>query len=132
MDDPLKPQMIGRGERITAQILSRIFPEAAIMGQVLLESLLTIKLKNDMGERAYRETLDLVVYRPKPLVVRVQDDRHKTEHYGIVDERQKNELEMSGCDVIDVWKSDCPEVFKEKNFDLATREIKKLLGKHLP
>jgi len=132
MHDPLKPQMIGRGERITAQILSRMFPESMILSQVSLETLLIRELREDMGDRAYKETIDLVVYRPKPLVVRVQDDRHKTKHYGIVDERQRNELEMSGCDVIDVWKSDCPEIFKEKNFDLATREIKKLLGKILP
>lgn len=132
MNDPLKPQMIGQGERITAQILSRIYPEYMVVGQVFLESLLSKELKDDMGERAYKETVDLVVYRPKPLVIRIQDDRHKTARYGNIDSRQRWELEQSNCDVIDVWKSDCPEVFKGKKIELATREIRKVIEEYLP
>ena len=84
-----------------------------------------------MGQRAKKETVDLVVFRPKPLVIRVQDDRHKTHAMGVIDMRQKWELEDSGCYVVDIWKSDCPAVFKEKNEKKAFEEIKKILSVYL-
>lgn len=89
-----------------------------------------------MGQRARKETVDLVVYRPingdiRPLVIRVQDDRHKTHAMGVIDMRQKWELEASECDVIDIWKSDCPAVFKEKNEIKAMDEIKKVLSDYV-
>lgn len=128
MDD-----IIGQGERITLKILAKLYPTAILMRQVKLEDLLSLDLKKDMGSRAKKETLDIVVYRPdkKPLIIRVQDDRHKTKNFGIIDTRQRLELEASGCIVIDIWKSECPAVFKEKNLDKAEIEIKKILSYQL-
>lgn len=130
LNDPI----IGQGERITIKILSELMPNALLDRQVPLSRLLKLSYLEDMGERAKKETLDIVVYRPlfkKPLVIRVQDDRHKTKAFSIIDERQKNELENSNCDVVDLWKSDCPEVFKENNYELAKEEIKNLLDDYL-
>jgi len=130
----IENEIIGQGERIIIKIVSNLFPEAIIKRQVPLEQLLSKEFLEDMGNRAKKETVDIVVYRPlknKPLVIRVQDDRHKTKNYSIIDGRQKWELEESNCDVLDVWKSDCPEIFKEKNIDLATQEFKKILRYYL-
>ncbi len=123
--------IIGQGERITARILSKLFPEAILWRQVPMYSLLSNDFLLDMGERAKKETIDLVLYRPKPLAIRVQDNRHKTSNFAIVDGRQKWELEASGCDVVDIWKSDCPAVFIEKNEKKATEELKKILRDYL-
>jgi len=130
----LETDIIGQGERITIKILAELYPNAIIKRQVPLDQLLSQDFIEDMGNRAKKETLDIVLYRPlknKPLVIRVQDDRHKTKNYAVVDGRQKWELEESNCDVIDIWKEDCPEVFKEKNYDLAKNEIKKILSFYL-
>lgn len=123
--------IIGAGERITGRILSKLYPEAILERQVKMIELLSKDFVEDMGQRASKETVDLVVFRPRPLVIRVQDDHHKTSNFAIVDGRQKWELEESGCDVVDIWKSDCPAIFKEKNILQAEKEIKKILRDYL-
>jgi hypothetical protein len=120
-------EIIGQGERILLKILQDLFYGEEILTQVPLKKLLTKEYQEDMGERALKETLDLVVMKKTPLVVRVQDDRHKTKAFGIIDERQRTELEKSGCSVIDVFKYECPEIFKEKNYDKAYLEFRLLL-----
>jgi len=130
LNDPI----IGQGERFAIKIIAELLPEAFLERQVPLNRLLKLSYVEDMGERAKKETIDIVVYRPlfrKPLIVRIQDDRHKTKAFTIIDERQKNELEDSNCDVLDVWKSDCPELFKEKNLDKAKQELIVLLKPYL-
>ena len=123
--------IIGAGERITGRILSKLYPEAILWRQVPMYSLLSSDFVKDMGERAMKETVDIVVYRSRPLVIRVQDNRHKTANYAIIDGRQKWELEASNCDVVDIWKSDCPAIFLEKNEKKATEELKKILRDYL-
>ena len=106
---------IGEGERLSVKLLSRLFPNAQLSIQVPLKKLIKSEYIEEIGERALKETIDIVVYRPKPLAIRVQDDRHKTKAFGILDGRQRYELECSGCNVIDVFKYECPALFKEKN-----------------
>ena len=127
----MSDSIIGAGERITLRILYEMFPDAILERQVKLIELLSKDFVEDIGQRAKKETIDIVVFRPKPLIVRVQDDRHKTHAMGVIDMRQKWELEESNCDVVDIWKSDCPAVFKEKNLIKARNEIKKVLEDQL-
>jgi len=122
-------EIIGQGERMATKILSQFFPE--IKTQVELKKLLTPAFQEEMGERALKETIDIVAYRPKPLAIRIQDDRHKTKAFTIVDNRQRWELEASGVDVVDVWKSDCPRLFEEKKIIDATDELKRVLRNYL-
>lgn len=122
-------EIIGQGERLATKLLSQLFKE--VKTQVPLSTLLEPSLYKEMGSRALKETLDIVVYRPKPLVVRIQDDRHKTKAFGIVDNRQRWELEASGCDVVDVWKEDCPRLFEEKKIDASMEELKRVLRNYL-
>lgn len=123
--------IIGIGERITGRLLAKLYPETILARQVKMTELLSKDFIEDMGQRARKETVDLVVFRPKPLVIRVQDDHHKTSNFAIIDGRQKWELEASGCDVVDIWKSDCPAIFKEKNILLAEKELKVILADYL-
>lgn len=121
--------MIGQGERLATKLLSQLFKE--VKTQVPLISLLSPEMKLEMGSRALKETLDIVVYRPKPLVIRIQDDRHKTKAFGIIDNRQRWELESSGCDVVDIWKEDCPRLFEEKKVEASMEELKRALQNYL-
>lgn len=122
-------EMIGQGERLATKLLSQLFKE--VKTQVPLISLLSPEMKLEMGSRALKETLDIVVYRPKPLVIRIQDDRHKTKAFGIIDNRQRWELESSGCDVVDIWKEDCPRLFEEKKVEASMEELKRALQNYL-
>lgn len=122
-------EMIGQGERLATKLLSQLFKE--VKTQVPLISLLSPEMKLEMGSRALKETLDIVVYRPKPLVIRIQDDRHKTKAFGIIDNRQRWELESSGCDVVDIWKDDCPRLFEEKKVEASMEELKRALQNYL-
>jgi hypothetical protein len=125
-------EIIGQGERLAIKILSEIYPKAILAKQVPLRELLSAEHREDMGERAKKETIDIVIFDEyDTIAVRVQDDRHKTKTFGIIDERQKNDLENSGVNVIDVWKSDAPYLFKEKNIEKATEEIKKIFSAYL-
>jgi hypothetical protein len=125
--------IIGQGERFTIKIISELFPDAVIKTQVPLDKLLTKDFVEDMGSRAKKETVDVLLERAieQDVVIRVQDDRHKTKQFTIIDSRQKWELEYCGYIVIDVWKEDCPQLFKEKKFDLAKNELKRVLDNHL-
>jgi hypothetical protein len=124
-------EIIGQGERLSAKILLKLFPTSVIRRQVPLKELLSKEFKEDMGVRALKETLDLVVFLDKPLVIRIQDDRHKTKAFGILDGRQRYELECSGCHVIDVFKYECPALFKEKNKEQAKLELESLLRDYI-
>lgn len=125
-------EMIGQGERLSVKILSDLYPKAILAKQVPLSQLLSKAHIEDMGERSKKETIDIVLYDEyRTIAVRVQDDRHKTHRFSIIDERQRVDLEDSGVLVIDVWKSDAPHLFKEKNRDKAEIELKKILRDYL-
>ena len=125
-------EIIGQGERLAVKILSEIYPKAILAKQVPLRELLFEEYRDDMGERAKKETIDIVIFDEyDTIAVRVQDDRHKTKNFGIIDQRQKYDLENSGVIVIDIWKSDAPYLFKEKNIEKSTEEIKKIFSDYL-
>ena len=125
-------EIIGQGERLAVKILSEIYPKAILAKQVPLRELLSPEDREDMGERAKKETIDIVIFDEyDTIAVRVQDDRHKTKNFGIIDQRQKYDLENSGVIVIDIWKSDAPYLFKEKNIEKSTEEIKKIFSDYL-
>lgn len=125
-------EIIGQGERLALKILSEIYPKAILAKQVPLRELLFEEYRDDMGERAKKETIDIVIFDEyDTIAVRVQDDRHKTKNFGIIDQRQKYDLENSGVIVIDIWKSDAPYLFKEKNIEKSTEEIKKIFSDYL-
>ena len=125
-------EIIGQGERLAIKILSEIYPKAILAKQVPLRELLSPEDREDMGERAKKETIDIVIFDEyDTIAVRVQDDRHKTKNFGIIDQRQKYDLENSGVIVIDIWKSDAPYLFKEKNIEKSTEEIKKIFSDYL-
>ena len=124
--------IIGQGERLAIKIIAELYPKAILAKQVPLSQLLSPEHREDMGERSKKETIDIVIFDEyDTIAVRVQDDRHKTKTFSIIDERQKNDLENSGISVIDVWKSDAPYLFKEKNIEKATEEIKKIFSAYL-
>jgi hypothetical protein len=125
-------EIIGQGERLAIKILSEIYPKAILAKQVPLRELLSAEHREDMGERAKKETIDIVIFDEyDTIAVRVQDDRHKTKNFGIIDQRQKYDLENNGVIVIDIWKSDAPYLFKEKNIEKSTEEIKKIFSDYL-
>ena len=125
-------EIIGQGERLAVKILSEIYPKAILAKQVPLRELLSPEDREDMGERAKKETIDIVIFDEyDTIAVRVQDDRHKTKNFGIIDQRQKYDLENNGVIVIDIWKSDAPYLFKEKNIEKSTEEIKKIFSDYL-
>ena len=125
-------EMIGQGERLAVKILSNLYPKAILAKQVPTSHLLSKAHVADMGERSKKETIDIVLYDEyRTIAVRVQDDRHKTKRFSIIDERQKIDLEDSGVTVVDVWKSDAPYLFKEKNIIMAEIELKKILRDYL-
>ena len=125
-------EIIGQGERLAVKILSEIYPKAILAKQVPLRELLFEEYRDDMGERKKKETIDIVIFDEyDTIAVRVQDDRHKTKNFGIIDQRQKYDLENSGVIVIDIWKSDAPYLFKEKNIEKSTEEIKKIFSDYL-
>lgn len=125
-------EIIGQGERLAIKILSEIYPKAILAKQVPLRELLSPEDREDMGERAKKETIDIVIFDEyDTIAVRVQDDRHKTKNFGIIDQRQKYDLENNGVIVIDIWKSDAPYLFKEKNIEKSTEEIKKIFSDYL-
>jgi len=126
--------IIGQGERLATKLLVKLFPNDMIATQVPFKQLLSPVYQADIGHRALLETLDIVVFREDdyPIVVRIQDDRHKTKTFGILDERQRVELEASDCYVVDVFKYEAPALFKEKNIGRAELELKALLADYLP
>jgi hypothetical protein len=121
--------IIGQGERTAVKLLVKLFPDDMIATQVPFKQLLSKVYQADIGHRALLETLDIVVFREDdyPIVVRIQDDRHKTKAFGILDDRQRTELEASDCYVVDVFKYEAPALFKEKNIKQAEIELKALL-----
>jgi hypothetical protein len=125
-------EIIGQGERLALKILADLYPKSILAKQVPLRQLLTPDFILEMGERAEKETIDIVVFdQYKTIAVRVQDDRHKTKRFTIIDDRQRLELEESNVIVVDVWKSDCPQTFKEKNKEKAEIELKNILRDYL-
>ena len=74
-------EIIGQGERLAIKILSEIYPKAILAKQVPLRELLFEEYRDDMGERAKKETIDIVIFDEyDTIAVRVQDDRHKTKN----------------------------------------------------
>lgn len=125
-------EILGQGERLTTKILADIYPNAILAIQVPLKQLLLPEFILEMGERAEKETIDIVVFDEyETLAIRVQDDRHKTKRFTIIDDRQRFELEESNVIVVDIWKSDCPQTFKEKNKEKAEIEIKNILREYI-
>jgi len=120
-------EIVGQGERLAIKILTDMFPHAIIGTQVPLRQLLSPQFIMEMGERANKETIDIVLFdQYETVAIRVQDDRHKTKRFTIIDDRQRMELEESTVKVIDIWKSDCPALFKEKDRKKSELELQKL------
>jgi hypothetical protein len=125
-------EIIGQGERLAIKILSDMFPHATLATQVPLKKLLSPQFVLEMGERANKETLDIVLFgQYETMAVRIQDDRHKTKRFTTIDERQRIELEESGVIVVDVWKSDCPALFKESDVKKSELELRNVLNNYL-
>ncbi len=130
--DVIADEIIGQGERLALKILADLYPKSILAKQVPLRQLLAPEFILEMGERAEKETIDIVVFDEyKTIAVRVQDDRHKTKRFTIIDDRQRLELEESNVIVADIWKSDCPSLFKEKNKNKAEIELKNILRDYL-
>jgi hypothetical protein len=120
-------EIIGQGERLAIKILADLYPQSIIGTQVPLRQLLSPQFVLEMGERGNKETIDIVLFdQYETIAVRVQDDRHKTKRFTVIDDRQRMELEESNVRVIDVWKSDCPALFKDADAKKSNIELIKL------
>lgn len=116
-------EIIGRGERVCLSILKSLHPEAEFVTQYPLSKL--VDEEWGLSERQEKETLDIVYFLDnKTYVVRVQDPHHDGMGMQRVDHVQKKTLEFYGCIVIDVWYSDCPNIFNDKNDSLSISELK--------
>ena len=115
-----KGEFIGDGEEVALEILKDIFgEEAEYSTQVKFTSLLQPEWLDTISERQEKETLDIVISQnDKTIVFRVQDDHHKGFHTQQRDLVQKKTLEWNNCIVVDLWKDECPILFKNmKNED---------------
>ena len=125
--------IIGRGELATRLILRKLIPNSNIRIQVPLVKLLSPELLKNHTERQGKETVDIVVYRNEknPLVVRIQDKRHRSKYMSNIDEQQKLSLELSGCNVADIPEGECPQLFKEKVNDQSINEVLKYISDYV-
>ena len=102
-----------------------MMPNAVIETQVPLHRLLVSDNRFNLSERQNKETIDIVVKRKflPPLCVRIQDKHHASRRFGHIDGVQKNHLEYSHCDVVDIPENECPELFKENLNNKSRHEL---------
>ena len=125
-----KGEFIGDGEEVALEILKDIFgEEAEYSTQVKFTSLLQPEWLDTISERQEKETLDIVISQnDKTIVFRVQDDHHKGFHTQQRDIVQKKTLEWNNCIVVDLWKDECPILFKNKKNEDSFSEIKSAIS----
>jgi len=125
--------IIGRGEKVIQLLLEKIFPNAELHVQVHVGRLFNHDLRKELSSRQQKETVDIVVYRRdrKPLVVRVQDKRHRSKYMSKVDTAQQTYLEWSNCDVVDIPEGECPQLFKDKISTQSEAELLKYISPYL-
>jgi len=125
-----KGEFIGDGEEVALEILRDIFgEEAEYSTQVKFTSLLEPEWLDTVSERQEKETLDIVISQNnRTIVFRVQDDHHKGFHTQQRDLVQKKTLEWNNCIVIDLWKDECPILFKNMKNEDSFSEIKSVLS----
>ena len=125
-----KGEFIGDGEEVALEILRDIFgEEAEYSTQVKFTSLLEPEWLDTVSERQEKETLDIVISQNNRIIVfRVQDDHHKGFHTQQRDLVQKKTLEWNNCIVVDLWKDECPILFKNMKNEDSFSEIKSVLS----
>ena len=125
-----KGEFIGDGEEVALEILKDIFgEEAEYSTQVKFTSLLQPEWLDTISERQEKETLDIVISQnDKTIVFRVQDDHHKGFHTQQRDLVQKKTLEWNNCIVVDLWKDECPILFKNMKNEDSFSEIKSAIS----
>jgi len=126
--------LIGRGELVAIQILKELFPSSAVVEmQVPLYKLLLPQYREGLSERQQKETIDIVVNRrhKRRLCVRIQDAHHSNNTMSKIDKIQRNLLEYSWNDVIDVEERECPELFKDNLNGPSRKELKYYMKSYL-
>lgn len=116
--------LIGRGEDVAVELLTKLFPNFEIKRQVKFKSLLNGEWLDTVTDRQEKETLDIVIYAEPIIVVRVQDPRHTGRILAQRDLVQKKTLEWNGVKVIDLYHYDCVNIMKDLNNDESLRELK--------
>jgi len=107
-------QMIGKGEMVTFELLTQLFPDKEIKIQVLLSSLLSDDWVADLSEKQMKETIDIVVYTTPIIAVRVQDPHHMGRITSMRDIVQKKTLEWNDIKVVDLNYYDCVTICKKE------------------
>ena len=117
--------IIGTGEDTVFNILCDLYKGCDIKRQQKFCDLMSEEFKDTLGERQLKETLDVVIFRPKgkTIVVRVQDKHHTGMRTSNIDLIQKTMLEWNACIVIDLWFYDCPNIWKEEVNDASRTEL---------
>jgi len=121
---------IGQGEKACRVILDEIFNgSSTVSPQYPISKLFKGDYKKSMSDRQEKETVDFVVFRSnkKPIVIRVQDKRHRSKYMSNIDKAQKKILELNGCTVVDLWYNECLELFKDEVNDKSRAEVFKYL-----
>lgn len=117
--------IIGTGEDTVYHILCDLYKGHDIKRQYKFTELMSDEFKDTLGERQLKETLDIVLFRPKDktIVVRVQDKHHTGVRTSGVDLIQKTMLEWNNCIVVDLWFYDCPNIWKEEVNEASRTEL---------
>jgi len=126
-------ELVGRGEVTAIKIIKEMMPDAVIETQVPLYKLLLPDYRMGLSERQMKESIDIVVKRRHvtPLCIRIQDKHHSSRRFGYIDNIQKDHLEYSHNNVVDIPENECPELFRDiLNVD-AREELKKYIKPYL-
>jgi len=127
-------ELIGRGEVTAVKILKELLPaNTVIETQIPLTKLLYPPYREGVSERQQKETIDIVVKRKfkKILCIRIQDRHHSNNIMSKIDKVQRNLLEWSFCNVVDVEERECPELFKEQLNVNSREELKNYIKSYL-
>lgn len=122
--------VIGTGEDTAYEILKELYNEEDIKRQYKFCELMSEEFKGTLGERQFKETIDLIVFRKakKTIVLRIQDKHHAGLVTSSRDTVQKQMLEWNNCIVVDAWYNECPEIWKEELTDGSRTELINLLN----
>lgn len=119
---------IGKGEYVTFDLLSQLFPNVELKIQVKFQDLLKGEWVDTVTERQEKETIDIVVYTDPIIAVRVQDPHHTGRITAMRDKVQRKTLEWNNIRVVDLNHYDCVNIMKEKRNDEAMRELLEALN----
>lgn len=116
--------IIGKGERAAREILEILFPTKWIAVQRKAKEFYSAEvLKEGLSERQELETIDLAILptrsfekldRKQVTIIRVQGQEHAGSHKSQTDKRQRQDFEISGLKVVDLWYYECPNLFKDE------------------